>query len=126
MTFLEKLDGMMLQKKLNKHTLSKQSEIPYTTIDGWYKKGYDGMKLGTLIKLSDFFEVPLGYWIQDNENNSSSSPKDEKELLKEETLLNALIGFGWINERNDLSDEDFLFLNHIVGLLDAWFSRYSN
>ncbi len=39
MDFLEKLDYLMKQNNLNKSRLSKACDIPYTTIDGWYKKG---------------------------------------------------------------------------------------
>ena len=45
MNFLEKLDFLMERYGLNKSTLSQKSEIPYTTIDGWYKKGYEGLKI---------------------------------------------------------------------------------
>lgn len=65
MTFLEKLDFLMDKCGLNKRTLSLKSNIPYTTIDGWYKKGYEGLKLTTLRKLVDFFDTTLDYWIKD-------------------------------------------------------------
>ena len=66
MNFLEKLDLMMNIKGLNKNTLSKSCDIPYTTIDNWYKRGYEGLKLTTLRKLADFFETSLDYWVVDN------------------------------------------------------------
>ena len=65
MNFLEKLDFLMNKYDLNKRTLSLKSNIPYTTIDGWYKKGYEGLKLTTLRKLNDFFNTTLDYWILD-------------------------------------------------------------
>ena len=52
MNFLEKLDFLMEKYELNKRTLSQKSDIPYTTIDAWYKKGYEGLKLTTLRKRS--------------------------------------------------------------------------
>lgn len=66
MDFLEKLDHMMAERHLNKNTLSKACGIPYTTIDGWYKKGYAGLKLTTLRKLSAFFGVALDFWTNDD------------------------------------------------------------
>lgn len=66
MDFLEKLDFLMAENNLNKSTLSKACDIPYTTIDGWYKKGYEGLKLTTLKKLSTFFGTPLDYWAYEN------------------------------------------------------------
>lgn len=52
----------MEKNHLNKSTLSKACNIPYTTIDGWYKKGYEGLKLTTLRKLAEFFGTSLDYW----------------------------------------------------------------
>lgn len=66
MDFLEKLNLLMRENKLNKNSLSKSSEIPYTTIDGWYKKGYESMQLTTLKKLSNFFETSLDFWANDD------------------------------------------------------------
>lgn len=66
MDFLKKLDFLMDKYDLNKSTLSQKSEIPYTTIDNWYKRGYDGLKLSTLRKLSLFFNTTLDYWVDDD------------------------------------------------------------
>ncbi len=65
MNFLEKLDFLMNKYSLNKRTLSINSDIPYTTIDNWYKRGYEGLKLPTLRKLAAYFNTSLDYWILD-------------------------------------------------------------
>lgn len=65
MTFLEKLDSLMAREHINKHALSRLSGIPYTTIDGFYKKGYSNAKLSTLNKLCAFFSVSLDYLVKD-------------------------------------------------------------
>lgn len=65
MNFLEKLDFLMDRFSLNKRTLSINSDIPYTTIDNWYKRGYEGLKLPTLRKLAEYFNTTLDYWILD-------------------------------------------------------------
>ncbi len=78
MDFLEKLDMLMEQKGLNKSTLSKACDIPYTTIDGWYKKGYEGVKLTTLKKLSSYFGTTLDFWAnEDNSNRYVPQSQDE-------------------------------------------------
>lgn len=69
MDFLEKINYLMEIHHLNKSTLSKACSIPYTTIDGWYKRGYEGLKLPTLKKLSDYFNVSLDYWADDSLTN---------------------------------------------------------
>lgn len=70
MDFLEKLDLLMAKNHLNKSTLSKACDIPYTTIDGWYKKGYEGLKLTTLRKLAAYFGTSLDYWASEGEDRS--------------------------------------------------------
>lgn len=65
MNFLEKLDLLMDRYGLNKRSLSQKSGIPYTTIDAWYKKGYEGLKLTTLRKLNEYFNTTLDFWILD-------------------------------------------------------------
>lgn len=79
--FLEKLDYLMEEKNLNKNTLSKACGIPYTTIDGWYKKGYEGLKLVTLKKLADFFGTSLDYWVENDPitNQRVETKKDFKD-----------------------------------------------
>lgn len=80
MDFLEKLNYLMEKKHLNKSTLSKACNIPYTTIDGWYKKGYEGLKLTTLRKLAEFFGTSLDYWA--SEDNELELTAEKSEILK--------------------------------------------
>ena len=65
--FLDRLSALMQEKGLNKMQLSKQSGIPYTTIDGLYKKGYEHVQLSTLEKLSAFFGVSIDYLCRSDE-----------------------------------------------------------
>ena len=65
MGFTEKLDLLMKEKKINKAELSRESGIPYTTIDGFYKKGSENIKLTTLKKLSNYFGCTLDYLVLD-------------------------------------------------------------
>ncbi len=95
MDFLEKLNFLMNKHNLNKNTLSKACDIPYTTIDGWYKRGFEGLKLPTLKKLSNYFEISLDYWADDNltepiplKNNNLILTKKEISLIKDYRKLN--------------------------------------
>lgn len=81
MDFLEKLNQLMLEKGLNKSTLSRECGIPYTTIDGWYKKGYQELRLSTLKRLATFFNTSLDYWANDNEFNLTLSDHEKKLIL---------------------------------------------
>ena len=71
MSFLSKLDKLMLEKGINKNQLSKESGVPYTTIDGFYKKGTDNIKLSTLKKLAAYFGCSLDYLADDNVTEDS-------------------------------------------------------
>lgn len=86
MTFLEKLDWLMAREKINKHALSRLSGIPYTTIDGFYKKGYSNAKLSTLNRLCAFFSVSLDYLVKDSVSVPdlpvSELPPEERRLLE--------------------------------------------
>ena len=66
LNFLTKLDLLMSREGLNKHTLSERSGIPYTTIMGWYKKGYGKAKLSSVQMIADFFDVALDYLLRDD------------------------------------------------------------
>lgn len=65
MNFLEKLNELMEINNINKHILSKESGIPYSTIDNFYKKGYEKAKLPTIQKLAKYFDTTLDYLIFD-------------------------------------------------------------
>lgn len=96
MDFLEKLNGLMKEHNLNKSTLSKACNIPYTTVDGWYKRGYEGLKLPTLKKLSDYFDISIDYWADDELTEpvpKSKATKNSPDYLmtndaKSATILN--------------------------------------
>lgn len=97
MTFLDKLNQLMASRGLNRSTLSKACGIPYTTIDGWYKRGYEGLKVSTLKKVSDFFDVSMEYWLDAEEEDygvKKEAPAPmERELTVKQQQIAALIPF---------------------------------
>lgn len=66
MGLTEKLDLLMKERNINKAELSRASGVPYTTIDGFYKKGSDNAKLSTLKKLCCYFGCSLDYLADDS------------------------------------------------------------
>lgn len=88
MSFLTKLDKLMKDRNINKSQLSKESGVPYTTIDGFYKKGTDNIKLSTLKKLSSYFGCSLDYLADDDISEDSittiAAHHDEEEWTEEE------------------------------------------
>ena len=73
--FLENLTALMKERGINKSTLAKESGIPYTTIDGFYKKGCDNTKLSTLVRLSEYFGVSLDFLINGEVTNLNEHEK---------------------------------------------------
>lgn len=66
MDFLDKLDFLIETNKINKSVLSRESGIPYTTIDAFYKKGYSNAKLSTIKRLCSYFGVTFDYFVNDS------------------------------------------------------------
>ena len=88
MTFLDRLNLLMAVSGINKSKLSQISGVPYTTIDGFYKKGYQNAKISTIRKLANAFGVSLDYLIVD-ENTESIAPQIVPQLSEEAAQLAA-------------------------------------
>ena len=73
MSLTDKLDLLMKERHINKAELARESGIPYTTIDGFYKKGSENAKLSTLKKLCAYFGCSLDYLADDNNDGSQPS-----------------------------------------------------
>ena len=100
--FLKKLDYLIVKKGINKSILAKGCGIPYTTLDGFYKKGCDNVKLSTLRKLSNYFDVDLNFWVNDDKLNTyeqkNAHPNEgEQKLIDNYRQLNEE-GQGKANE----------------------------
>ena len=62
LNFLERLEQLSLERGItNNHKLADLSGVPYTTIDNFYRKGYENVKLSTLKKLANFFGCTLDF-----------------------------------------------------------------
>lgn len=57
--FTEVLEKLLRERGIGRVELSRKSGIPYTTIDGWFKKGGDNVRLPTLKRLAEYLEVSL-------------------------------------------------------------------
>ena len=88
MGFTDKLDLLMNEKNINKAELARESGVPYTTIDGFYKKGADNVKLSTLKKLCAYFNCSLDYLtdddISENQVTTIAAHFDGNEYTEEE------------------------------------------
>jgi hypothetical protein len=134
MNFLEKLDFLMSEMSINKSKLSQISGVPYTTIDGFYKKGYENTKISTIRKIASALNVSLDYLVDDNilERNFNESgikipPEPPKGStggkVDPERLEALLIQMGYINQGEDLKESDLRFLISVGEIVRAWFAQ---
>ena len=88
MGLTNKLDLLMKEKNINKAELARESGIPYTTIDGFYKKGSENAKLSTLKKICAYFNCSLDYLADDSidEPQTIAAHFDGNEYTEEELL----------------------------------------
>lgn len=86
MGLTDKLDLLMKEKHINKAELARESGVPYTTIDGFYKKGSENAKLSTLKKLCAYFGCSLDFLADDevNEPTTLAAHFDGDEYTEEE------------------------------------------
>ena len=73
MTFLEKLDRLMAEKHINKPKLAELSGVPYTTIDGFYKKGYANAQISNIQKIARVFDTSVDYLFEEDEGREEIS-----------------------------------------------------
>lgn len=89
-----------------------------------YESGYRQPDADTLMALCDIYQVEdvlhtFGY--KNTPSTDESAPGDGVISLDESNhLLSAL---GLADEVQQLSSDDFAFLSHIMGLVEAWFRK---
>ena len=87
MGLTDKLDLLMRERNINKADLARESGVPYTTIDGFYKKGSENAKLSTLKKLCTYFNCTLDYLADDDvgdQPTTIAAHKDGENFTPEE------------------------------------------
>ncbi|KAB4839589.1 helix-turn-helix domain-containing protein [Pseudoflavonifractor sp. BIOML-A6] len=118
-TFYRKQAGLTIDE------LAEKSDVPKGTLNkiiGGVTKAptLDNMKaiaraLGK--NLSDFDDDPT---------YAKKSPAPAEATAGEISLAesnNLLVALGYIKPGEQISDEDLSFLQHVIGLLDAWFDK---
>lgn len=83
MDFLDRLRHLATAKGYeNNMQLSKASGVPYTTLDGFYRTGYENVKLSTLRKLADCLECSLEYLVNGNSAVSDQPSSAALDLVR--------------------------------------------
>lgn len=103
MSFLTRLDELMERKGINRAQLSRETGIPYTTINSFYHKGYENVRLSTLKKLAEYFNCSLDYLI-DDEIQGNFSFDEATEYL--ENRLNQVHTIAAHHKGEEWTDEE--------------------
>ena len=115
MDFLDKVEYLMKEKNINNlNELSIKSNIPYTTLKGFYTRGTDKIQKSTLKKLADFFNCTLDYLVCDDviEPSKHFAPGQEyKEIYK---IKRALKEAGFLDDNEELSDENLAKITDFI------------
>lgn len=107
MDFLDKLEFLMKEKNItNLNELSTQSNIPYTTLKGFYTRGTDKIQKSTLKKLADFFNCTLDYLVCDDVVDPSKHFAPGQEYKEVYKIKRALKEAGFLDKNEELSDEN--------------------
>ena len=108
--------GMSVNELLT-HLKDAGIVVSNKTVYGW-ESGHRQPDADTFIVLCQILGIESFDETEKSPSTEESAPGDQVTLEESNRLLMAL---GYIQEGDDLSDQDLAFLSHIVGLLDAWF-----
>lgn len=73
MDFLNRLKLLMDKAGDNNSTLAKKSGIPYTTLDGLFKRGWEKAQISTIQKICEYYKVSLDYMVYGSDALSDES-----------------------------------------------------
>ena len=103
------------------HLEAEGISVSNKTVYGW-ESGHRQPDADTFIVLCRILGI-------ESFSETKKSPTAEEPAAGEHISLEEsnrlLVALGFIEEGQDISDNDLLFLTHIIGLLDAWFGGKS-
>ncbi len=82
MTFLTQLDYLLKSHNMKRADLARAIHVAPSTINSWYARGTDKIKLQVLLDISDYFGVSLEYLINGNKNLDVLNDNYSKEEVK--------------------------------------------
>lgn len=117
----DRLREARINAKFTQKEVAESIGIATTTYNG-YERGKSDPDVGTLCKIMNLLGVDANFIYQDyiaQKNSPAPEGAEEKMSLEDSTAL--LVELGYIRPGEQLSDSDLAFLEHIVGLMAAWF-----
>lgn len=88
-----------------------------------YENGLHDPKSKLLVKIAAECGTTVDFLLGLDETKKSPAPEGtgEKEFILLDETNDLLVELGYIQKGQQLSDADLAFLEHWIGLLDAWF-----
>lgn len=88
-----------------------------------YENGLHDPKSKLLVKIAAECGTTVDFLLGLDETKKSPAPEGtgEKEFVLLDETNDLLVELGYIQKGQQLSDADLAFLEHWIGLLDAWF-----
>lgn len=125
--YVETLKRLKKQSKMTTAEIAEKSGIPEPTLEKLFAGTTKRPTLQTVTKLAHLF----GCTLDDLQNANFEGQKEipsapaatgtERISIEETDKLLAALGF--IEEGGELSDDDLLFLQGVVTLMNAWFEK---
>lgn len=132
MAVYEILEEIIGEKGLSVADVARICNLPDSTVRGIIRRKQETIALEVAFKLSDGLGVSLeklnGMPEKESSSGAQKSPSAAEAALGDHMSMEDsnrfLVSRGFIQEGQDLSDDDLAFLSHIIGLLDAWFEKH--
>lgn len=110
---------------INQKELAKIIGVSAGTLSD-YENGNHDPKSDCLAKIADACGVTVDFLLGRETKKSPTPSEDsagENGKLGREDVVKVLMSLGFISEGQDLADSDFLFLEGVINILDAWFEQ---
>lgn len=117
---LERINLLRKEQGLTIEELSVKADVPLSTL----KKICAGSTTNPALETVKSIARALNCTI-DEFDDKEKAPAIKQELyanISMEESNRLLVALGFINEGEQLTDEDLAFMTNILGLLDCWFS----
>lgn len=121
MTFGDRLKHFRELRGLTQEQLAVQIGVAKTTITG-YEKGNREPDVAKIKKLATALCIS-GNELLGIEQETPAPAEASTGGISLEESNNLLVALGYIKPGEQISDEDLAFLEHVIGLLDAWFDK---
>lgn len=126
MTLGERIVFYREKKGLTQKALAAQMGITATRLNYWEKDKREP-DVAMINKLCEVLGADANVMVGRKEKSPAPSEDSagENGRLGRDDVVKVLTSLGFISEGEDLTDSDFLFLEGVINILDAWFEQRS-